>query len=62
MSNFALYMIGVLLVAVALGYAAFLGGIPLPWIAVVGVLVVGFGVMGAIKKTRRREPSEIEQH
>lgn len=56
MSNFALYMIGVAILAAGLGYGAHLMGIPLQWIAVIGLVVLGIGILGAIKKTRHREP------
>jgi hypothetical protein len=56
-TNFIVYMIGILLVAGALAYGASLAGISQRWI-VVGVLaLVGLGVMGGIVKTRQRDPS-----
>jgi hypothetical protein len=56
-TNFIVYMIGILLVAGALAYGASLAGIGQRWI-VVGVLaLVGLGVMGGIVKTRQRDPS-----
>lgn len=60
MSNFATYMIGVLLLTAALAYGAFLLGLGPHWIAVGALLVFGLGVMGAVKRTRRREPSPAE--
>jgi hypothetical protein len=56
-TNFIVYMIGILLVAGALAYGADLAGISHRWI-VVGVLaLVGLGVMGGIVKTRQRDPA-----
>jgi hypothetical protein len=56
-TNFIVYMIGMLLVAGALAYGASLAGLSQRWI-VVGVLaLVGLGVMGGIVKTRQRDPS-----
>lgn len=55
MSNFAIYMIGSVLVAGALAYAAHLLGLSASWIAVGVIAIIGFGIMGGIRKTRRRE-------
>ncbi len=57
MTNFFVYMIGVLLVVGALAYGANLMGLSTTWIAVFALAVVGLGVMGAIVKTRQKEPS-----
>jgi len=52
-----LIALGVVLVAGALAYGASLLGLSTQWI-VVGVLVLlGLGIMGAIVKTRQKEPS-----
>ena len=57
MTNFFVYMIGVILVVGALAYGASLLGLSPTWIAVVAIAGVGLGVMGAIVKTRQKEPS-----
>jgi hypothetical protein len=57
MTNFFVYMIGVLLVVGALAYGANLMGVSTTWIAIFALAVVGLGVMGAIVKTRQKEPS-----
>ena len=57
MTNFFVYMIGVILVAGALAYGASLMGLGSQWIAVMILAIVGLGVMGAIVKTRQKEPS-----
>jgi hypothetical protein len=57
MTNFFVYMIGVILVVGALAYGASLMGLGTPWIAVLALVVLGLGVMGAIVKTRQKEPS-----
>jgi hypothetical protein len=57
MTNFFVYMIGVILVVGALAYGANLMGISATWIAVGAVAILGLGVMGAIVKTRQKEPS-----
>jgi hypothetical protein len=57
MTNFFVYMIGVLLVVGALAYGANLMGVSSTWIAVFALAVLGLGVMGAIVKTKQKEPS-----
>ena len=57
MTNFIVYMIGMLLLVGGLAYGANLAGIGQRWI-VVGVLaLIGLGVMGGIVKTRQRDPA-----
>jgi hypothetical protein len=57
MTNFFVYMIGVILVVGALAYGASLLGLSTTWITVVAIAGIGLGVMGAIVKTRQKEPS-----
>jgi VIT1/CCC1 family predicted Fe2+/Mn2+ transporter len=57
MTNFLVYMIGVILVVAALAYGASLIGLAQTWIVVIVLAVLGLGVMGAIVKTRQKEPS-----
>lgn len=52
MSNFAIYMIGIVLVVAALGYGAYALSVPPLWIGIGAVVIVGFGLMGGVKKTR----------
>jgi hypothetical protein len=57
MTNFLVYMIGVILVVGALAYGASLLGLGATWIAVIAIAALGLGLMGAIVKTRQKEPS-----
>ena len=57
MTNFLVYMIGVLLVVGALAYGAHVAGLGQVWIVVGALVLLGLGVMGAIVKTRQKEPS-----
>ena len=57
MTNFFVYMIGVILLVSALAYGASLMHISTTWIAVGAVAILGLGIMGAIVKTRQKEPS-----
>lgn len=57
MTNFIVYMVGMLLVIAGLAYGANLVGISGKWI-IVGVLAfLGMGVMGGIVRTRQRDPA-----
>ena len=55
MTNFFVYMIGVVLVIGALAYGASLLGLGTTWIAVIAIVGLGLGIMGAIVKTRQKE-------
>ena len=57
MTNFFVYMVGVALLIGALAYGASLLGLSATWIAVIAFAGLGLGVMGAIVKTRQKEPS-----
>jgi hypothetical protein len=57
MTNFFVYMVGVILVVGALAYGTSMLGLSSTWIAVIAVAALGLGVMGAIVKTRQKEPS-----
>jgi hypothetical protein len=56
MSSFVLYMIGMVFVIAGLAYGAFLGGLATQWIVVGSVVLLGLGLLGAVKHTRRRDP------
>lgn len=51
MSNFTIYMIGILVVAGALAYGAYILSVPTIWIGIGAAVIVGFGLMGAVKKS-----------
>jgi hypothetical protein len=57
MTNFFVYIIGVILVVGAVAYGASLAGLSPAWIAVLALILLGLGVMGGIVKTRQKEPS-----
>ena len=57
MTNFFVYMIGMLLVVGALAYGMSLVGVSATWIGVAAAALIGIGVMGAIVKTRQKDPS-----
>lgn len=49
--NFAIYILGFLLVAGGLGYAAFMLGVAAVWIGVGVIVMLGIGLMMAVMKT-----------
>jgi xanthine/uracil/vitamin C permease (AzgA family) len=53
-------MIGSILVAAGLAYAAFLLGAAPQWIFIGVLVILGLGIMGGVKKTKRKEPSDAE--
>lgn len=55
MSNFALYLIGSILVAGGFAFAAYKLGLSGSWIIIISLIIVGFGIMGGVKKTKTKE-------
>jgi hypothetical protein len=58
MTNFSVYLVGVIIVMCAVAYGAHLLGISDRWIGVGVAAGVGLGIMGAIVKTRRPQSSD----
>jgi len=54
--NFALYMIGVLVVIGGLAYGASRLGISSTWIGVGAAVILGLGIMAGVDKTRGKDP------
>jgi hypothetical protein len=54
MTNFAIYMIGVILAAGALIYGLHRAGLGEPWVWIALAALIGLGVMSGIVKTRGR--------
>jgi hypothetical protein len=57
MTNFVVYMLGMVMVVGALAYGASQMGLSGTWITVGAVAMLGIGLMGAIVKTRQKDPS-----
>lgn len=62
MSAFALYIVGFVILLGGLAYGAFLLHVPHTWILVGVLVVVGFGVMSAVSRTKRRDPPSEPPH
>jgi hypothetical protein len=58
MSNFAIYLIGILFVAGGLAFAAYKLGAPAVWIVTGVIIIIGLGIMAAVSKTRLKEKSD----
>ncbi len=54
--SFAMYTIGFAILIGGLMYAAHLMHMPLHWIIAGGVVLVGMGIMSAVKATRQKDP------
>lgn len=54
--SFGLYMIGFLIVIVGLGWAAMVAGVPQLYILIGAVILLGIGIISAVKRTRPKDP------
>jgi hypothetical protein len=55
--SFGLYAAGFAIVIGGLAYAAHLVHVPLHWIVVGAIVMVGMGILSAVKATRQKDPS-----
>lgn len=56
MSAFATYLLGYLILVVGLAVAAYLLNVPVTWIAVGAVVLIGLGIVKATARTKPRDP------
>jgi len=54
--SFGLYSAGFAIVIIGLAYAAHLMHVPTQWIMVGAVILIGFGILSAVKATRLKDP------
>lgn len=54
--SFALYMIGLAILVGGLAWALVAAGVSSTWIGVACLIVVGLGIMGAVSRTRAKDP------
>jgi small-conductance mechanosensitive channel len=57
MTNFIVYIVGTLFVVAGLAYAASRMGVSSVWILAGALVIVGFGLMGGIVRTRQKDPA-----
>jgi hypothetical protein len=58
MSSFGLYLIGFIVLSIGLMFGASMLGLSNQWIAVIGMVLLGIGVITGVAKTRRRDAGE----
>lgn len=56
--SFGIYLFGIILVIVGLVYGAAIVHAPAQWIVVGALVLLGVGVVAAVKATRQRDPAE----
>ena len=56
--SFGIYLVGIILVIAGLVYAAAMLHAPVQWIVVAALVMLGGGVVAAVKATRQRDPVE----
>ena len=61
MSNFAIYLIGIVLVTCGLAWTANKLGAPPIWIIIGAIIIIGMGIMAAVSKTRLKEKSDTDK-
>ncbi len=57
MSSFLLYLFGLFVLTGGIAYGAHLAGAPQTWIIVGSLVLLGFGTMVAVAKTRTKDVS-----
>jgi cadmium resistance protein CadD (predicted permease) len=55
--SFGIYLIGFLIVVVGLTYGAWLAHVPAHWITVLDLVLIGIGILSAVKRTRQKDPN-----
>ncbi len=63
MPSFVLYLFGFVILAAGILCGARILGVSYQWIAVIGLVLLGIGVITGVAKTRRRDaPAASEPH
>mgnify|MGYP006218930943 FL=1 len=60
MSSLAIYLAGFLVLVLGITMGLHLAGVPTAWIAVVGVVLIGLGIIMGVTHMRRRDGSPAE--
>ena len=55
MSSFGIYLIGFIVLSIGILMGASILGLSNQWIAVIGLVLLGLGVITGVAKTRRRD-------
>ena len=55
MPSFVLYLLGFVILSAGILFGANILGVSMEWIAVIGMVLLGIGVITGVAKTRRRD-------
>ena len=55
--SFGIYLVGIILLVSGVAYGAALLNAPMHWIVVAALLMLGLGIVTAVKATRERDPA-----
>jgi hypothetical protein len=55
LNNFAIYLVGTLLIVGALAFGAHLLGAPPAWIGIGATVLVGLGILSGVTRTRQKD-------
>jgi hypothetical protein len=55
--SFGIYSLGFMLVIAGLTYGAYLVHVPARWIVVGAIVLLGLGILKAVKATRQKDPA-----
>lgn len=55
-SSFGVYLLGFILVVAGLAFGAHLAGVPPTWIGVGVIVLLGIGILSAVKRTQAKTP------
>jgi hypothetical protein len=50
--NFAIYLVGFIILVGGLAYGAWLAGVPPTWVVVGVICLIGIGILSAVKRTQ----------
>ncbi|HXK17859.1 MAG TPA: hypothetical protein VNG33_08655 [Polyangiaceae bacterium] len=56
--SFGIYLFGIVLIICGLVYGAATLHVPVQWIVVTALVLLGIGVVAAVKATRQRDPAK----
>jgi hypothetical protein len=56
--SFGIYLFGIVLVIAGLVYGAAILHVPAQWIVVAALVLLGTGVVAAVKATKQRDPAD----
>ncbi len=56
--SFGIYLFGIILVIAGLIYGAAMLEVPAHWIVTISLIMLGLGVVTAVKATRQRDPAK----